>query len=297
MKYSNAKVNKQKYSKKTGRGLINKAINHLPFELHLPGYQYCGPGTRLKERLRRGDPGRNQLDRACRLHDIAYDKFPEDHERKMADQMLLGKAIERAKSKDASLGEKVAASTVAGLMTFKNAVGSGFRTKNKKKTTKTKRLKKKNNINKILHSTVKTVKNVLNDKRPKTVENAVHIALKTAKIAVKKHSNAKTKTYSPEFERVIPVPKIGGVLPLIPIFAGLSALGALAGGSAAIANAVVTANNAKKQLHESERHNQVMEAIAIGTNKHGRGVYLKPYRAGLGLYMNKKDSRNISKNS
>ena len=30
--------------------LVNKSIDLLPIELHLPGgYQYCGPGTKLKK--------------------------------------------------------------------------------------------------------------------------------------------------------------------------------------------------------------------------------------------------------
>lgn len=28
-----------------GKGLVNRLINKLPFELHIPGCQYCGPGT------------------------------------------------------------------------------------------------------------------------------------------------------------------------------------------------------------------------------------------------------------
>lgn len=31
-------------SVKRGSGLVNKLIDKLPFELHLPGYNYCGPG-------------------------------------------------------------------------------------------------------------------------------------------------------------------------------------------------------------------------------------------------------------
>lgn len=27
--------------------LVNKAIDALPFEAHLPFYSYCGPGTKL----------------------------------------------------------------------------------------------------------------------------------------------------------------------------------------------------------------------------------------------------------
>lgn len=59
---------------KQGSGVVNSLINKLPFEAHIPGYQYCGPGTKLEKRLRRGDPGINALDRSCREHDIAYSK-------------------------------------------------------------------------------------------------------------------------------------------------------------------------------------------------------------------------------
>lgn len=37
-----------------GNGLINNIIDKIPIELHIPGYQYCGPGTNLKKRLLRG---------------------------------------------------------------------------------------------------------------------------------------------------------------------------------------------------------------------------------------------------
>lgn len=42
--------------KASGKGLVDTVINKLPIELHLPGYQYCGPGTKLEKRLTRGDP-------------------------------------------------------------------------------------------------------------------------------------------------------------------------------------------------------------------------------------------------
>lgn len=29
---------------KRGSGLVDKLIDKLPFEIHLPGYNYCGPG-------------------------------------------------------------------------------------------------------------------------------------------------------------------------------------------------------------------------------------------------------------
>lgn len=83
--------------------------------------------------------------------------------------------------------------------------------------------------------------------------------------------------------RIIPVPKTGGFLPLVPIFAGLSAAGSLAGGAAGIVKAINAYKIAKKQLAESERHNKEMETLLIG-----RGLHLKPYKDGLGIYVTKK---------
>jgi hypothetical protein len=105
--------------------------------------------------------------------------------------------------------------------------------------------------------------------------------LKAARLSVKS-LGGRRKIRIP---RVIPVPKIGGILPLIPIFAGLSALGALSGGAAGVMNAVNSAKNAAAKLKESQRHNETMEAIALG--KKGSGLYLKKYKQGLGLYLKK----------
>ena len=30
-----------------GKGVVNKLINNLPFEAHLPGHNFTGPGTKL----------------------------------------------------------------------------------------------------------------------------------------------------------------------------------------------------------------------------------------------------------
>ena len=57
-----------------GAGLFDKIINALPFEVHIPDYQFCRSGTRLAKRLARGDRGINRLDAACREHDIAYSR-------------------------------------------------------------------------------------------------------------------------------------------------------------------------------------------------------------------------------
>ena len=91
-----------------GKGLINSIINKLPIGLHIPGI-YCGPGTKLKKRLIRGDSGINPLDAACKEHDIAYLKNRDNlGTRHAADKILTERAWKRVLAKDASLGEKAA---------------------------------------------------------------------------------------------------------------------------------------------------------------------------------------------
>lgn len=108
--------------------VVNKAVDLLPVELHLPGgYRYCGPGTKLKERLARGDPGINKLDEACKEHDIAYSKYKDNRHRSTADSLLADRAWARVKSSDASLGERAAAWAVTNAMKVKAKLGGGVR--------------------------------------------------------------------------------------------------------------------------------------------------------------------------
>lgn len=239
-------------SMKEGSGVINNLIDHLPFELHLPGYQFCGPGTKLQKRILQGDRGVNKLDEACMHHDIAYiNKDPSA--RRKADLELLSMAKKRLKSKDAGKGEKIASWIVKNAMKTKIRAGSGIK------------LFKKG-IKKI-HAHLKKLKS-----------KDHHSAIKYAYAAAKKLFSKKKGICLP---RIIPLPKCGGLLPLIPIFAGLSALGSLAGGAAGIAKAVNDSKAAQKSLQESERHNRMMEAVALG-----KGLYIKPHKKGAGLYLN-----------
>lgn len=43
-KIERRKVLKKRPPTKRGDGIIDKVIDKLPFEMHVPGYQYCGPG-------------------------------------------------------------------------------------------------------------------------------------------------------------------------------------------------------------------------------------------------------------
>lgn len=134
---------------------------------------------------------------------------------------------------------------------------------------KGKKKKKKSNFLKAVQLVAKLLRRI----NPGTVGDAIRAALNCVKSEVVKKDVVKTP-------RIVPIPKTGGILPLIPIFAGLSALGALGGGAAGIAKAVGDAKAAREQLQEAQRHNRTMESIAIG-----RGLYLRPYKKGLGLYL------------
>ena len=93
-------------------------------ELHLPGgYRFCGPGTRLAERLARGDRPINALDEACRAHDIAYSASNDVAERNRADRELRDRAAAIAGSgaAGASLGQRLLSKAVAVAMNIKQS--------------------------------------------------------------------------------------------------------------------------------------------------------------------------------
>src|SRR5436190_1506362 len=116
--------------------VVNTAIDLLPFEAHIPGYNYCGPGTRLAQRLAKGDKGINPLDEACKIHDSAYAKYSDSANRTRADKRLAETAWQRLKAVDSSLGERAAALAITTAMKAKTTIGGG--SKRKKNTPKSK---------------------------------------------------------------------------------------------------------------------------------------------------------------
>lgn len=255
-----------------GGGVLNTLINSLPVELHIPGYQYCGPGTKLHKRLARGDPGINQLDRACKEHDIAYSQSRDLNRRHEADRILEDRAWSRVKSGSSGIGEKAAAWVVTNAMKAKRKLGMG--------------LKKHRGSVSFRGAIVNNVKRALKKIKKIDLKSGAALALSAAKVCVKS-SGGKKRVRVP---RIIPIPKTGGLLPLLPLLGALGAIGSLAGGSAAIAQAVNKVKTAQKQLEESKRHNKEMETIALG--KKGSGLYLKPHRSGLGLYLKPSKAKN-----
>ena len=91
--------------------IINKFLlprNKFLHEMHLrqPGLTYsaCGPFTKSKERLQKfkqtGDSRctyKNELDKACFQHDMAYGDFKDSKKRTAADKVLRDKAFNIAK--------------------------------------------------------------------------------------------------------------------------------------------------------------------------------------------------------
>src|SRR5436190_20969396 len=107
--------------RKRGKGILNTIIDHLPVSLHVPGYNYCGPGTKL-----RGQPAVNKLDEYCKQHDIFYSKNTNIAARNKADLVLADQAWERVKSSDASIGERAAAYAIVNAMKAKAKLGMGL---------------------------------------------------------------------------------------------------------------------------------------------------------------------------
>ncbi|KAJ8933573.1 hypothetical protein NQ318_015959 [Aromia moschata] len=201
---------------------LNALINKLPIEIHAPGgYRFCGPGTKLEKRLARGDRGINELDEACREHDIQYSKVKEVEGRYVAYRELARKGIKRVFVKDASIGEKATALGVAGIMSAKVKLGMGL--KKKKKSCRGGAITFRKLRSKIYRAV----------RRSSSIDDALKKATRAAECVKKQSESIKFPS-----ARIIPIPKSGGVLPLLPIFAGLSALGALAEGAGGILKAI-----------------------------------------------------------
>jgi hypothetical protein len=75
-----------------GEGWITRALSSIPAELHLPVYNFCGPNTKLKERLVRGDKGINPLNEACLEHDKVYASTKDSQSINEANKVLARKA-------------------------------------------------------------------------------------------------------------------------------------------------------------------------------------------------------------
>lgn len=282
------KINKQGY------GLIDYIVNKLP-EIHIPGYQYCGPGTNLEKRLARGDPGINKLDQACKDHDIAYSKIASSKDRREADKALIARAFPRVYSRDAKLGERASALLVSGLMGAKvglSKIGLGLKKRGKRrgkrKTIKSRsrrRVKSKKQNSKLRKKArskkgrksitfaklVRGVKDKIKKSEFKSsLNDNIKAAIRTAK------SLKRNKVVNPP--RILKLPKFGGsVLPILPIISALSAVGSVSPTSTAVIKAIKEIQNSKPALN-GQRVKKIGRKLHLLTPASGSGFYLKPFR-------------------
>jgi hypothetical protein len=108
---------------------ITNIINTvLPGEKHLPGMNYCGPGTNLKLKLkadgvtpRRGFEPVDRVDEAAMKHDIVYQQYDDLRHRNEADKEMLRelKSIENP-----SRRERMERCIVIPILTIKKWIGS-----------------------------------------------------------------------------------------------------------------------------------------------------------------------------
>jgi superfamily II DNA or RNA helicase len=111
---------------------LNDFINDLPFEAHLldfskfppKKYSFCGPATKLNERLNPDDSVKewskpiNNLDLGCYYHDIAYRDNKDVKNRNIADEKLSRVASDVIKN-PSSISEKLNAILVKKIMDYK----------------------------------------------------------------------------------------------------------------------------------------------------------------------------------
>jgi len=131
---------------KTGSGLFNTLLRKIPIpEMHLKlpsgvqseqvpngsfndkqTYSYCGPGTKVRQRLQEGYEGVNSLDKACKQHDIYYSQHTKTKDRNIADDILAKKAADIALDPNELEYVKSHAKLVNAIMTGKSWAGLGI---------------------------------------------------------------------------------------------------------------------------------------------------------------------------
>lgn len=94
--------------------VLDSLIDLLPFQMHIPTYEFCGPGTRLQQQD--SCKPKNKLDEACHSHDLAY---ANNEDRRRADRILADKAFARMFASQAEPDERTAALITACCMISK----------------------------------------------------------------------------------------------------------------------------------------------------------------------------------
>lgn len=249
-------------------------------------------GTKLEERLKRGDKGINKLDEACKTHDIEYSKYTNSRDRYRADRTLVERAFKRIYSSDSKLGERAAAVLVTALMGAKmglSKIGLGLKMsttqKKKKNVNKKRRNRKRSRLVKSSRKRVKRGKR--KQKKKKSIAfgglvKAIKTRIKrmksssslndTVKAAIRTANKFKRNKHI-KMSRVLKIPKFGGnIKTIVPILTGLSAVGSIAPTTASIIKTMKEIRNAKNVNGERK----IGRGLNLLYNASGSGFYLKP---------------------
>ena len=103
-----------------GGSLLNKFINNLPVEMHLPGHNFTGPSTKLNKRLKPDLTPKewskpvNRVDKATYNHDVYYLKNNDSASRNAVCDKNMLKELKGIYSP--SIKEKIERSLVSSLI-------------------------------------------------------------------------------------------------------------------------------------------------------------------------------------
>ena len=114
---------KCKFLKKIAGGDIVDVIGKTVGEVHFPGSNFLGPGTRFVERIKNGDKPTDRVDEAAMYHDLAYHVYKDKEQRHEADRNLL-KAIDDIKNP--TFKERVKRATTKAVIKPKLFLGLGL---------------------------------------------------------------------------------------------------------------------------------------------------------------------------
>ena len=114
-----------------GGSLLNKAINNLPFEMHLRGHNFTGPVTKLKKRLnpdltpKKWSKPVNRVDKAAYHHDVRYLKNDDTATRNAVCDKNMLKELKGIYNP--TLRERLVKSFVSNLIRMKVKFGMGVK--------------------------------------------------------------------------------------------------------------------------------------------------------------------------
>ena len=117
----------------TGGSLLNKVINNLPVEMHLPGHYFTGPGTKLNKRLnpdltpKKWSKPVYRVDKAAYHHDLCYLKNNDTATRNAVCDKNMLKELKGIYNP--SIREKTERGLVSTLIGTKARFGMGVREK------------------------------------------------------------------------------------------------------------------------------------------------------------------------